>query len=212
MKKRFLLLATLLLIPFSVKAAEGISIECDKTNAAPKSEVHCAFVGYGENIGAVKGRLAVTNGKVTSYEKNICNLGEAHEDWFACIDVYQPTSMKAVTYTIQVGESGSTTVGLTSAEYGLENGQSHENVSVTPVTITIGSTVVNPTPSNPTQPENQTSTTNPTTSTEQKNTKKEIIKNPDTGAFLNITLVLVALGCASYISYRVVKKQKFFRL
>jgi hypothetical protein len=222
MKKRYLLLAALLLIPFGVKA-EGIAIECDKTTATPNSEVHCAIVGYGEEIGAVKGQVVVTNGTVTKVEKNVCGFGEATETEVSCVDIYQPTSMKAATYTIKVGGSGTTTIGLTSAEYALGNGSSFENVNVTPVNITIGTSandptptpapVVIPEPTDTTEPEKQEQKTpSNTTTTEQKNTGKEKIKNPETGAFLNITLVLVALGFASYISYKVVKKQKFFRL
>ena len=229
MKKRYLLLTALLLIPFSVRAADGIVIECDKTTAAPNSEVHCAIVGYAAGIGAVEGNVAVTNGTVTKAEKNTCDIGNVSENEVSCAGLYQTASMKAATYTIQVGESGNTTVALTNAKYATENTSNDILVNVTPVTITINSTTpvnpeptnptdpdptpVNPdpTPSNPTEPEKQEPTT-PATPTEQKSTEKEKIKNPETGAFLNTTLVLIALGCASYIAYRVAKKQKFFRL
>ncbi|MBE6158469.1 MAG: hypothetical protein E7159_01430 [Firmicutes bacterium] len=221
MKKRYLLLTALLLIPFSVRAADGIVIECDKTTAAPKSEVHCAIVGYAAGIGAVEGNVSVTNGTVTKAEKNICDIGSVSATEVSCADLYQTASMKAATYTIKVGESGNTTVALTNAKYATENTSNDVFVNVTPVTITINSTTpvnpdptpVNPdpTPSNPTEPEKQEPTT-PTTPTEQNSTEKEKIKNPETGAFLNTTLVLIALGCASYIAYRVAKKQKFFRL
>lgn len=228
MKKRYLLLAALLLIPFSVRAADGIVIECDKTTAAPKSEVHCAVVGYAAGIGAVEGDFAVTNGTVTKAEKNICDIGNVTANEVSCADLYQTASMKAATYTIQVGESGNTTVALTNAKYATENTSNDVYVNVTPVTITISSGEVTPeptpvdptpsnpepTPSNPTEPEKQESTTpsENTTKTEQKSTEKEKIENPETGAFLNTTLVLIALGCASYVAYKVVKKQKFFRL
>ncbi len=217
MKKRYLLLTALLLIPFSVRAADGIVIECDKTTAAPKSEVHCAIVGYAAGIGAVEGNVAVTNGTVTKAEKNTCDIGNVSATEVSCADLYQTASMKAATYTIQVGESGNTTVALSNAKYATENTSNDILVNVTPVTIAISSTTpVNPdpTPSNPTEPEKQepTTPTTPTTPTEQKSTEKEKIENPETGAFLNTTLVLVALGCASYIAYRVAKKQKFFRL
>lgn len=227
MKKRIILLA-LLLIPFGVKAADGIVIECDKTTAAPKSEVHCAVVGYAAGIGAVEGDFAVTNGTVTKAEKNICDIGNVTANEVSCADLYQTASMKAATYTIQVGESGNTTVALTNAKYATENTSNDVYVNVTPVTITISSgevtpeptpvdptpTTPEPTPSNPTEPEKQEPTTpsENTTQTEQKNTEKEKIENPETGAFLNTTLVLIALGCASYVAYKVVKKQKFFRL
>ena len=232
MKKRYLLLAALLLIPFSVRAADGIVIECDKTTAAPKSEVHCAIVGYAAGIGAVEGNVAVTNGTVTKAEKNTCDIGNVSATEVSCADLYQTASMKAATYTIQVGETGNTTVALSNAKYATENTSNDIFVNVTPVTIAISSTTpvnpdpttptdpdptpVNPdpTPSNPTEPETQEPTTpaTPTTPTEQKSTEKEKIENPETGAFLNTTLVLIALGCASYIAYRVAKKQKFFRL
>ena len=228
MKKRYLLLAALLLIPFSVRAADGIVIECDKTTATPKSEVHCAVVGYAAGIGAVEANVAVTNGTVTKAEKNICDIGNVTENEVSCAGLYQTASMKAGTYTIQVGESGNTTIALTNAKYATENTSNDIFVNVAPVNIAISSgettpeptpvdptpTDPEPTPSNPTEPEKQEPTTpsENTTQPEQNSTEKEKIKNPETGAFLNTTLVLIALGCASYVAYRVVKKQKFFRL
>ena len=234
MKKRYLLFAILLLIPLNAKAYE-IKLECDKTTAAPKSEVNCSVVGYDTHVSAVGGTVSVQNGTVKKVTKNQCNFGIVEETEFDCIHDITPTKLNAVTYTIEVGASGTTTFGLTSPKLvGYEyRDDDSDTITVEPVRITISSTSpvnpdptpVNPTPtdpeptptdpeptpSNPTEPGKQEQTT-PATPTEQKSTEKENIKNPDTGAFLNTTLVLIALGCASYIAYRVVKKQKFFRL
>ena len=230
MKKIYLLFAILLLIPLNAKAYE-IKLECDKTTAAPKSEVNCSVVGYDTHVSAVGGTVSVQNGTVKKVTKNQCNFGTVNETEFDCIHDITPTKMNAVTYTIEVGETGTTTFGLTNPKLvGYEyRDDDADTITVTPVRITISSTSpvnpdptpVNPTPtdpeltpSNPTEPEKQEQTTpaKQVTPTEQKSTEKENIKNPDTGAFLNTTLVLIALGCASYIAYRVVKKQKFFRL
>lgn len=219
MKKRILLLA-LLLIPFGVKAEE-MKIECDKTTAAPNSEVNCSIKTYDTEVSGADGKVSVTNGVVTKAQKNTCGFGDVTETEFTCSDLVQPTSMTIATYTIKVGESGVTTFEIKNPSFVGTNFVTYDKYVVAPVNITISSgeitpepKPVDPTPSNPTEPEKQEPTTpsENTTQPEQKNNEKEKIENPETGAFLNTTLVIIALGCASYVAYKVAKKQKFFRL
>ena len=211
MKKRNLLfLLAVLLIPANAKAAE-MKINCDKLTAAPKSTVKCTISAYDVETSGGEGKISITNGKVTNAAKVMCNQGDVETTQFFCAHDYQENSIDLATYTIEVGESGTTTFGLTNAKF-VGNNFKTISYNVTPVEITIKASSSEPTPgpTDPT-PSDPEPTPTPTPAEDKKDNKKKT-ENPDTGAFLNTTLAVLALGGASYVAYNVAKKKKFFRL
>ena len=199
MKKRYLLLAALLLIPFNAKAAE-MKVECDKTTASPKSTVNCTVKVFDTEVSGGQGNISITNGVVKKATKVNCAIGDAETNEFACSDLAVSDSLPIVTYEIEVGETGTTTFGVTEAKV-VGNEFATIDTNVTPVTITISSTTPtdpeptdpeptdpDPQPVEPTDPEPkdpEPKEPEPTTPTEdqKQNDKKEEIENPDTGTF-----------------------------
>ena len=218
MKKRYLLLAALLLIPFNAKAAE-MKIECDKTTASPKSTVNCTIKAFDTEVSGGQGIISITNGVIKKGTKVNCAIGDVDANEFACSDLAVNTSLPIVTYEIEVGDTGTTTFGITEAKVvGTEFATIDSNV--TPVAITISSTTPtdpeptdpDPKPVEPTDPEPKDPEPKTPTEDQKQNDKKEEIENPETGTFLNTALILIALGGATYVVYNVAKKKKFFRI
>ena len=213
MKKRYLLLAALLLIPFNAKAAE-MKIECDKTTASPKSTVNCTIKVYDTEVSGGQGIISITNGVIKKGTKVNCAIGDVDANNFACSDLAVSDSLSIVTYEIEVGDTGTTTFGITEAKVvGTEFATIDSNV--TPASITISTTTPTdpePTDPEPTEPEPKDPEPKTPTEDQKQNDKKEEIENPETGTFLNTALILIALGGATYVVYNVAKKKKFFRI
>lgn len=114
MKKK-ILLSLLLLIPFNAKAA-SMNISCNKTTAEPSSTVNCTINAFDNEVSGGEGNIVVTNGTVKNVVKNKCGYGSVANDKFACVDDVVEKSISLATYTIEVGQEGTTTISVSNAK------------------------------------------------------------------------------------------------
>lgn len=224
MKIRNLLLLAILLIPFNTKAAE-MRINCDKTTADPKTTVSCTISAYDDETSGGEGKISVTNGTVKNAEKVKCTQGEVNTNQFYCVDDYQINTINLVKYTIEVGESGTTTIAVDNAKV-VGNNFATIQYNVTPVNITIngsssGSSSQTPVSNQGTNQSSQSNQSNQSSqnnknsqSTEQTTTdnSEETTKNPNTGSFIDIKFILVLFAILAVVLLSMKNKKKFFRI
>ena len=236
MKKRNLLLLALLLIPFNAKAEASMTMTCDKTTADPNTEVHCTIVGKDTEVSGAEGDPVITNGTIVSSTN--CGYGgglqtdrdnPSKPPRLECIQDVENDELEIITYTIKVGESGTTTFAINNAKLigykyatipmnlpavniAIKGSSSTEPSNPDPVNPDPGQN--DPEPSDPgqqTQPSNQETNVTPSEN-KNDNTKKENIKNPETGSFLNVAFVVVLLSILGVVLYNIKNKKKLFKL
>ena len=114
MKKK-ILLSLLILIPFNAKAA-SMSVSCNKTTAEPSSTINCTINAFDSEVSGGEGDVLVTNGTIKNVTKNKCGYGNVANNRFECVDDVVNNSMSLVTYTIEVGQEGTTTITIGNAK------------------------------------------------------------------------------------------------
>ena len=114
MKKK-ILLSLLILIPFNAKAA-SMTVSCNKTTAEPSSTINCTINAFDSEVSGGEGDILVTNGTIKNVTKNKCGYGNVANNRFECVDDVVEKSISLATYTIEVGQEGTTTISVNNAK------------------------------------------------------------------------------------------------
>ena len=114
MKKR-MLSCLLLLIPINAKAA-SMNVSCSKSTVEPSSTINCTVNVFDNEVSGGEGSVSVSNGTIKNVVKNKCGYGSVALDKFACVDDVVNKSMSLATYTIEVGNEGTTTFTVSNAK------------------------------------------------------------------------------------------------
>ncbi|MBE6158467.1 MAG: hypothetical protein E7159_01420 [Firmicutes bacterium] len=142
MKKNYLLLLLLILIPFTVKAEASMTVTCDQTNVDPNATVTCEAKVFDRIVSGGEGTIVVDNGTLKSITPLFCAVGEAEGDHFACIDEIVSTTATIVRFEVQTASSGSTTISINNAKVVGGDDFDTIDVNVTPLTINTRSYVL----------------------------------------------------------------------
>ena len=142
MKKNYLLLLLLLLIPFSVKAEASMTVTCDQTNVDPNATVTCEAKVFDSVVSGGEGTIVVDNGTLKSITPLYCAVGEAEGDHFSCIDEIVSATATIVRFEVQTASSGSTTISINNAKVVGGDDFDTIEVNVTPLTINTRSYVL----------------------------------------------------------------------
>ncbi len=142
MKKNYLLLLLLLLIPFAVKAEASMTVTCDQTNVDPNSTVTCEAKVFDSVVSGGEGTIVVDNGTLKSITPLYCAVGEAEGDHFSCIDEIVSATATIVRFEAQTASSGQTTISINNAKVVGGDDFDTIEVNVTPLTINTRSYVL----------------------------------------------------------------------